>query len=482
MRTIWITLAALISTLLVPTSSIEAAQPVRVAVPTAIGPKAARPGTLTAGVVAGLREQGLEPVAGRRLRSIAKEAGMKSRDPRIATAAKADYVVLMRVKKSKRKKTPYVITVELLDGSGEMVKRYRTRHRRPKKARAKGASVAKKVARLVAADGLAAAGAGVVASGSTADQAATDSVATAPPTALRTQPPVGEEPPANEVDTRPVFGTTDDAATFAPSQEPPTTIVEVEPTAVDSSSGMEANMIRFRVSGGTQLLSAYDVTVNDTDTGLTYDLGAIPLVQGDVHFVFDFGLGARAEFGFSPVSYDINVAPPLNAAEPAGSFIGVGGHVFYEIDLAKFSSGGRFALVPLVGAGFNMLSVDSQGVNSVVLSYEALDLMGGLRFLLQLGRSFAVEADVRGGYLLGYSEEPTTTGADGTGFTIQAGGAIRYWFIDALGLTLDTTYRLVDVSLNGAGTRARFAEDPPLVDAAIATSDLKVSMGVVVGF
>lgn len=242
-------------------------------------------------------------------------------------------------------------------------------------------------------------------------------------------------------------------------------------------------MFRFRVSGGTQLASSYAVSVGGVATGLEYDLGVVPLVQADFQFALvDIGLGARADFSFSPVSFVVDVTPVVQPREPSGWFISAGGHLFYDIDLVKWGESGRFAIAPLVGGGVSLLEVDSQGVNAVVVGYNAIDVFGGARFIVQLSQDFAIEAEGRGGYVLSFTEDPTTTGADADGFTIQAGLAARYWLLPWLGMSLDSTYRQMEINFTGLGTRAGFVGDPILEDASISIRDVKVALGVVVGF
>ena len=467
-RLIWLIAAAFFATLC-PQPAVAA--PVRIAVAPAKGPKSARPRSLTFGVAKGLKAAGMRVVAGKRYRRIARKAGVQPNDPRAAIAARAEYLVNIRVRRSKKRKG-YRVVVELVDRDGEVTERLRTRYGRG--AQKKGMAIGKKLAALIQTERaplLSQAEAEVdEAPPPPPPPAITENRRPLQPIARRdSQPRI--EPPA------PVT-----SGTMVEDNDEPPARIEASASS-GSGDGAERSMFRIRVSGGTQLATNYAVSVGGVDTGLQYDLGVVPLVQADLQFALvDVGLGIRGEFAFSPVSYVIDVEPPVDPREPAGMFLGAGGHVFYDIDLATWGEGGRFAIAPLVGGGFSMLSVDSQGPNSVVLGYTAAEVMGGARFIVQLSPNMAIEAEGRGGWLLSFSEDPTTTGPDASGFTIQGGAAVRYWLWSSLGLSLDASYRQMEVSFTGLGNRAIFDGDPALNDASLSTRDIKVALGAVVGF
>jgi hypothetical protein len=70
------------------------------------------------------------------------------------------------------------------------------------------------------------------------------------------------------------------------------------------------------------------------------------------------------------------------------------------------------------------MGVDSQGDNSVVLSYSGLDLLGGVRLGVLPTAALALEADLRVVLIVGYKESPTTTGASASGIALRFGGGL----------------------------------------------------------
>ncbi len=455
----------LAAVILFSTPNLSWSAPPRVAVAPATGPQGSKLRSLTYGVVEGLRKAGLKTVAGKRYRRVAAEQGLDPTDPRAAVAANAELLVILQTREAPNKKG-YRVVIRLLDQDGRMIERLRTKY--AQRARRKGRAIGRKLASLII-----------------DDEGANDAGAAAalplppppPPRAAQEElpPPAPLPPPPARSPTR--------RGTFA-MQDDDTPPARIEARSLEpDDDGAERSMFRFRVSGGTQVASSYGVSVGGVDTGLQYDLGVVPLVQADFQFALvDIGFGARAEFNFSPVSFVVDVTPVVEPREPSGFFISAGGHLFYDIDLMKWGEGGRFAIAPLVGGGVNLLDVESQGVNSVVVGYNAVDVSGGARFIVQLSQDFVIEAEGRGGYVLSFTEDPTTTGADATGFTIQAGAAVRYWLLSSLGVSLDATYRQMEVDFTGLGTRAGFVGDPILDDASLSVRDVKVALGVVVGF
>ncbi|MEO1336660.1 MAG: hypothetical protein AAFV29_13500, partial [Myxococcota bacterium] len=173
--------------------------------------------------------------------------------------------------------------------------------------------------------------------------------------------------------------------------------------------------------------------------------------------------------------------PPVDPADPPGTLLGAGGHVFYDLTLARFGEG-RLVATPLIGAGYLSTRVQSQGAQSIVISSTALDIHAGGRLRWVVSPSFAVESEVRLGWLGDYSESPTITGRDGSGFALRAGAGARYWFSSNFGVSAVMSYRRYQVGFSGLGTRAILDGDPVLSDASVVASDLKLALGIATGF
>ena len=476
----------------------------RVAVAPAKGPKRASPAKLTEGAVAGLNANGMLVVAGRRYRKIARKAGVSMRRPKAAAAAGAEYLVTLKVTRSRKK---YFVTAKLLNTAGKVIKTQRAKYRRSKNARRTGVRLGRQLAEAIKV------GPKKVASVRRTKKRRTDK-AIRPTTEVRSSRDAlsdseasrssssGRPPARSDVRRRSRRKKTGAAALAQPDATmrssaldarrtrsaatagPGATAVATEPRTATSP---EDSVFRIRVSAGSRLASSYDVTVDGQDTGLSYALSPIPLFEADVHFQLR-KWGARLELGLAPVSYDINVDPEVEPSDPSGLFVGVGGHAFYEFTLGRIGRQGRLTLSPLLGAGYQALSVDAQVAaelstpmtRSVVVSYTAIDVMVGARSRLLLSDRLAVEADVRAGFLVSYSESPVETGQDGGGFSIQAGAAGRYWLLSSLGIGVDVGYRFQQVGLSGAATRIGFEDDPELTDASISNGDLRLTAGVVV--
>lgn len=243
--------------------------------------------------------------------------------------------------------------------------------------------------------------------------------------------------------------------------------------------GGEDQLLRLSLGVGTQMLSAYTVAVDGQVTGLAYELSPLLLftAAARVH-VPGTGLLVGAFGSFVPVQYSVVVDPPVDPANPSGRFLSIGGEVGYELALSEWGDGGRFALTPLVAGTWSSMSVESQGDNSVVLSYSGIDLVGGVRLGVLPTAALALEADLRGGLIVGYSEAPTTTGNDASGFALRLGGGARYWINELLGLYLSVGYHYRQVGFSGTGSRVGFFGDPQLVDATIFSGDLQTQAGV----
>ena len=409
------------------------------AVPPIAGPKPAAAAKLAGGIAAGLEAGGFEVVSSARLAAAAKKARAEKASPEAAAAAGAEILVLVELTKSK---TKWVAQARALSSAGgEELARQRKAYR-PKEAQKIGREIGEALAR-----------------------AARSALAPPPP------PPRAVKPVAPEPE--------EPAPRAVPVEEKPVAVAALaEPGA--ASQGPEDAVFRLALGAGTQVASAYTVAVGAQVTGLAYTLSPLMLIDvAATVSVPGVGLGATFDFSFVPVRYAIDVDPPVDPAEPSGRFMNLGGTAFWTIPLARFGDGeeGMLFVAPLLGGALTSMSAEPQGENTVVVSWNAFDLSGGVRLGVRASRELAFEVDGRGGLVLGYGESPATTGEGGSGLSLRFGGAARYWMSDNFGLFLGARYHYQRVGLSGVGTRTPFVDDPVLQDATVFSGDLKVSAG-----
>jgi hypothetical protein len=431
----------------------DASEKVRVAVAKVRGRRAAKPDRLENGIKNGISQSGAQPIASGALAKAARGVGVKANSAEGARAASADYLVTVKLSLRRKK---FNAAVELIRASdGEVVERME-RTFAGRGALAAGRAIGKRL-------------------GSKAvELGRPEAVAEAPPTrviepppperALEPPPPVasGIEPKEDE----------DDEVTAK---------TEIEPSS-GKRSGREDGYLRASLAGGSQLASAYTVVVGGEPTGLAYSLTPLFLANANVVVrIPQIGLFFGARVDFAPVKYQIDVDPPVDPAEPTGQFLSAGGTIGYEVLDLDLTESVRLRLSPMVGIGWDSLSVQSQGDNTIVLSWSAINANGGLDVSLILFDSLVIAAEGRGGYVFSYSEKPTTTGEGGSGVDVLGGLSVRYWLIDLFGIYLDATYEYMRIGMSGEGTRVRFMEDDPIVDAAIFSADFKVGLGVMIG-
>ncbi len=413
------------------TPAAHADSKIRVAVATATGPKQAAPLQLTKGVVDGLRGGGLRVVAGRRYRRRAQRAGLKMTDVAAAAAVRARYLVKLRIKDADDRILAQAV---LRDLDGGVVQRFQIRYRTVDQSGPAGARLGENIAEFI-----------------------TEAAATPePPVALQT-----DDGPV-EVPIPP------------PPEEPVQSVAESE--AKEATPTGEFAPFRVALSIGSELTNGYRVNAADQETGLGYDLGPLPRVDLSAQYLWRaIRLGIRLEYGFTPLTYAVANEAPDDEQRGAGSLFSFGGQIFYAIDVARFGSQGRITLYPLLGASFTALRADEAGDDSIFLGYDATEILGGARGRVLLSDSLAIEVDLRAGAVVGYSEAPTTTGDDGSGFVLQTGGSIRYWLGSSVALASDLTYQFRQTGLSGTGTRAVFSTDPALEDATVSTAHLRLT-------
>jgi hypothetical protein len=450
--------------LLLSPGTTEAADKVRVAVAKVRARATAKPDKLETGIRAGLGAVGTLAVTSNALAKASRDVAVKADSPEGARAAGADY--LIRVKMTAAKKKKFVAEAELVRASdGEVVEKTSRTYAGPK-----ALATGKTIGRLLGAKA------------KELGKIAAPAPEAAPP------PPVAK--------TKPISPDAPDEPVEPEDPEPRTKSVAIEPKEDDDDkataktevggekdrSGREDGYLRAGVAGGGQFASAYTVAVGGTPTGLAYTLTPIGLVNAHVLVrIPQIGIFFGGRFDFSPVKYEIDVTPPVEPPDPSGRFLSAGGHVGYGITI-DLADAFRLRISPLIGVAWDSLSVQEQGDNTVIVSWSAIDFNGGLDLGFILFDALVIELSGRAGYVLSYSEKPTTTGDGGKGFDLLAGFAIRYWIIDLLGLYVEGAYGYQKIGMKGTGTRVGFIEDPPIVDATIFSADLKLAGGVMFGF
>lgn len=266
-----------------------------------------------------------------------------------------------------------------------------------------------------------------------------------------------------------------------PAPAPPPVVAEAKPEPKASLRPL----IEIAAGAGTRAAGAYSVVVGGNSTRLAYNLGALLLIQAAARFnVPSTGLGVEAVFSFSPVKYDLTgVQPPPTPGDPSGSFLGIGGTLYYRLVLSGMNEGKKtgFALEPLAGVMFESLSVTAQ-TPALVLSSSAIVPHFGARGVLRVTDSLELLLDARFRLPLGTSESPNKTGDPGLGIGLSVGGGAHLWLTSFLGLGVDAAYEYASVSFSGTGDRQRFMDDPPLVNASVATSALKVNVSALLAF
>jgi hypothetical protein len=201
-------------------------------------------------------------------------------------------------------------------------------------------------------------------------------------------------------------------------------------------------------------------------------------------FLFAGDTKMHIVFSFSPVKYDLTgVQPPPTPGDPSGSFLGIGGTVYYRLVLSGMNEGKKtgFALEPLAGVMFESLSVTAQ-TPALVLSSSAIVPHFGARGVFRVIDSLELLLDARFRLPLGTSESPNKTGDPGLGIGLSIGGGAHLWLTSFLGLGVYAAYEYASVSFSGTGDRQRFMDDPPLVNASVATSALKVNVSALLAF
>lgn len=402
------------------------AQPT-VAVAKVTGPRKAAPGPFARGLRKGLADAGAKVV---------KVGRASVDDDGFTDGAKkvgAEFLVIVRLRYARRKR---FVTADLYSvETGERIKRKKSSYRSKKAASSVGTTVGRAFAAAIS-----------------------EAAAAAPEPGQAFVPPV------------------------APVEPDPAPVAKVEAPAEDGPGydlgGKDDAMLRFSVGVGTQLSSAYTVAVAGQVTGLAYTLNPLLLMTvGAAVRVPNLDIGAEVYLTYVPVTFQVDVSPPVDPSDPGGRFMDVGGALTYRLKLSQFGETGTVYLTPLVGVNYGSMTVEGQGDNSVVVSYSGVDLQGGLRLGVSLSSALTIEIEGRGGAVLLYDEGPTNTGDGGSGIGLRFGAKARYWFTDVFGVYGGLDYSYQKVGLTGVGSRVAFEADPQLLDATVFSGSFRVFSG-----
>jgi len=296
------------------------------------------------------------------------------------------------------------------------------------------------------------------------------------PSPSATPTPAPREEPREPNEPREPSEPTDPTPAVAPAKSEP-----AEPAK--STSGVPPTMLELGVGVGSQLSTAYTVLVGGQPTALAYTLSPLLLVSVGGRFqIPSTQLGVEAAFAWAPVKYTLATMPAPTPPNPGGSFLDIGLMVGWRFWLSGDGAHREgFAIEPQAGFRYESLSIDPQEP-AIILSHSMIVPTFGIKALYGVSDALVIDAAFRLRLPLGYGESQKTTGDGGGGFGISIGGGARYWIADMFGIGLDVAYVYNSISFSGAGTRDRFASDPPIVDASVASNSLRLTVGPLVAF
>ncbi|MBK8012207.1 MAG: hypothetical protein IPK13_12735 [Deltaproteobacteria bacterium] len=257
----------------------------------------------------------------------------------------------------------------------------------------------------------------------------------------------------------------------------PTTVAEESPKARRNQSG---DVFHASVLGGAGVVRRYILSTGGIPSSLSYQLTGLGLVQSEVEVEpHNFPFGIRLGASWRPVRYAINI-PGEDPVRTAGMILGFPAMVTFPITL---NGSGRHAyrLKPGVGVRLDMVRVAIHRGNRV-LSSSALATTGGARLEMPFNDTFELTLGLDAGYVLQYSETPTTNGDPGLGLMFGGDIIFRVWLSDLLGITVATRMDYLQMHFNGEGSRQIPENMGQLVDASLSTFDLNVSAGVALRF
>lgn len=243
-----------------------------------------------------------------------------------------------------------------------------------------------------------------------------------------------------------------------------------------------AEIVRVSLGAGAGLLRTYDLAYTSGDNSrLSHQLEPLSLFDLRAEFiapVVPVSLALNA--AFRPVRYNIRLAEQ-GEVTPSGSLFDVMFLAGYHIGIAG-SGKQTYKIIPAAGVRLGLSNVDDHP-GDVVLSSTTLAAVAGLGLRLPFNDVLEVSFGVDGGLILGYSENPATSGESASGITIGGDLQVRIWLSEAIAIAIDNRFTFETIDLEGTPTRQLpDSEQGGVQDATISTKDLRTSAGVAVRF
>jgi hypothetical protein len=293
---------------------------------------------------------------------------------------------------------------------------------------------------------------------------------------------VGTPPPADPLAER-LDGALPPEDGPPPPPPPPAPVAERSPDAGASTPAPwaeedDTELLRFALTAGAGLLRTYDVSSDAVaNSRLSYALNPMTLVQADVELIVPgVPVTAIARGAFRPLRYEVDVGGG-ELQYPSGNFVDASLMAGYHLVLT--GDGKRaIRLVPLVGA---RLGLNSQGreAGDLLLNTTLIAVQGGLLARLPFNDVLELNLGAEGGYIVSYSESPTTTGTSGAGFTVAGDLGARIWLSDTIAIAIDNRFTFEQIGLEGTPTRRLLlSEQANLQNVTLSTKDLRSSIGV----
>ncbi|MBK8013717.1 MAG: hypothetical protein IPK13_20505 [Deltaproteobacteria bacterium] len=298
-------------------------------------------------------------------------------------------------------------------------------------------------------------------------------------------PPSGAQ--TGESSTTP--GTPDGPGAGASSRKDLDPVSERDPGETRSRRSSESGrrILSLYLGAGARALNRYALVAQGASTGHDYAVAPLllGLVEADVRIP---GTGAelRLQLSTASVQYEIEVDPPITPTDPKGRFLdGVLG-ARYLFGLATIGREGVLELGPAAVVNRNSVSVDRQD-RDIVTGYGAWSIGAGGAIVLEGSRAWRLEAEATMSFVTQFVESPVTSGTNGRGLRFDTELKGSFWFNDNVGIFSSAQYGFQQIGFTGSGTRGEGLlrvneEAPPVKDATLLTSDLKICLGIVAGF
>ncbi len=244
----------------------------------------------------------------------------------------------------------------------------------------------------------------------------------------------------------------------------------------------DSEIIRISFGAGAGLLRRYDLAFSSgNNSPLSHQLEPLSLLELRSEFIAPkVPVSLQLNAAFRPVKYNITI-PGEEDVQPSGSILDLMFLAGYHVGIAG-SGRQTYKIIPSVGARFALSNVSAHQPN-ILLSTTTLAVIGGLGFRLPFNDVLELSFGVDGGLIVGYSEDPGTSGGGASGITIGGDLSVRLWLSDAIAIAIDNRFTFESVGFDGTPDRQLPESEPQDVqDATITTQDLRTSAGVAVRF